>query len=102
MAEANEESTFFVTCTFKDEDGNAVTPSSIVWSLRNGAGNIINGRDSQVISSLASVVVITLTGDDLDRGTGPERYLTIEAVYGADNLPLVDEYKFTIKDMKGK
>lgn len=102
MAEANEESTFIITCTFEDEDGNAVIPSSIKWSLRNGAGTIVNSKEDQTVSSPASEIDITLSGNDLDHDDGCDRFLTVEAVYGASNLPLVDEYKFTIKDLKGK
>lgn len=102
MATANEESTFFVTCTFADEDGSAVVPSSIKWSLRNGAGNIVNGREDVVIAMPASEITITLSGADLDYDIGSSRFLTVEAVYGGDSLPLVDEYEFTIKDLMGK
>lgn len=101
MTAANEESTFFVTLEFLDENGNAITPTSIQWSLRNSAGVIVNGREDQA-ETAAQSVTITLKGDDLKYSEGAQRFLTVEAVYGAGALPLVDELKFEIKDLIGK
>lgn len=55
-----------------------------------------------MIATPASEIIITLSGDDLDYDIGSSRFLTVEAVYGGDSLPLVDEYEFTIKDLMGK
>lgn len=101
MTAANEESTFFVTVEFLDEDGAAITPTSIKWSLRNGGGAIVNDRVDQAETAAPSVT-ITLKGDDLKYSEGTYRFLTVEAVYGASALPLVDELKFEIKDLVGK
>ena len=41
---ADEEGTFHVVCTFSDEDSASVIPLTLVWTLCDLDGNVINGR----------------------------------------------------------
>ena len=99
---AVEKSTFAVQCDFTDEDGDAVTPDSVSWSLVDPDGNVINSLSDQS-ETPASSVTIVLSGDDLqllnqyyDYET---RYLEVSAVYDSDignNLPLKDRAEFRV------
>ena len=99
--EAVNGSTYIIQASFTDEDGIAVVPESIVWSLTDINGNIINSRDDVSITP-GSEVDIILSGDDLLVFDGLERIITIEAVYESaisiDPLPLVQQAKFTIDE----
>jgi hypothetical protein len=48
-----------ITCGFVDQDGAAVTPTTVTLTLRDADGEIINGRDHVDITS--SVTAGTLT-----------------------------------------
>ena len=101
---ACESSTYIVTATFTDEDGDSVIPDSITWTLTDKKGNVINSREDVEVSSPATAVDIVLSGDDLAvTSTGTLRILTVEAVYDSDaglDLPLKDEARFHITDLK--
>lgn len=105
-ASAIERSTFVITASFADHAGAAVTPKTLTWSLRNGAGEIVNGRDGVAVTPLASTVNIVLKGGDLalpDAGD-PVRVLTLEGTYDSTlgtDLPLKDEVTFTIVGLGG-
>ena len=76
-----DKSSCVVKNTLLDESGNAVIPTSGKWTLFDSAGNIVNSRQDVVISSLASVTYIPLTGDDLDADIDNQRHLLIEFEY---------------------
>lgn len=68
---------------FYDEDtpANVVTPTSIVWSLSDAHGVIINERHNVVVTP-ASTVSWRLTADDLAIGsTNNIRIITVFALY---------------------
>jgi hypothetical protein len=99
---ATEQSSFKVTATFYDESGNAVAPDTIVWTLTDEDGSVVNSREDVAISSPTSTESILLKGDDLAvEGNDPvKRIVTFEGTYtsaefGA-SLPLIDESVFTI------
>lgn len=46
---ANERGTIKFTCSFVDESGEAVVPTSITWTLTDKAGNVINDRTSEAV-----------------------------------------------------
>lgn len=101
---ANEESTYPVVVTFRDEAGDLMVPSSATWTLTTAAGAVINSRSAVAITPLASSVTIVLKGDDLSlpAGGGKNRVLTIEAVYTSSlgtDLPFKDEIHFSIKEL---
>ena len=102
---AEEESTYIVQITFKDEDGNAVVPNSIYWKLTDSDGNVINSRNMESIA-VASTINITLSGDDLvvvtAKGSNKKRIITVWGTYDSDlgvNLPYKDACKFFLKDL---
>lgn len=102
-----EKSTGVATCAFKDENGQAVTPTSATWTLSDTSGTVINSREDVVISSLDTSVDIVLSGDDLAisagfAGDAEERVLTVEAVYDSDlgsDLPAKAECHFYIENL---
>lgn len=98
---AKNESTYIVLADFTDEDGAAVVPNSVTFSLTNAAGTIINSRDDVSVTPAASIAIV-LSGADIDREDGADRIVTIEALYNSatygSDLPLNDQGKFTISD----
>jgi hypothetical protein len=98
----NEKSTLPIEASFTDEDGAAVTPSSITWTLTDHNGNVINNRED-VSATPGETVTILLSGDDLAIGSnGRVRVLTVEALYNStlgNDLPLKEEIYFSIKDL---
>jgi len=77
---AVEESTYIVSAAFTDEDGTAVTPSTVTWTLTDMDGTIINSRED-VSETPASTVYIVLTGDDLAVTGTRTRTVTVSATY---------------------
>ena len=100
-----EESTFKVTCAWKNSAGTAVTPDSATWTLTTEDGDTVNSRSEVSISSLSTTNDIVLSGDDLAFQSATEsgkRKLTVEAIYDSDegnNLPLKDEYTFWLGNL---
>jgi hypothetical protein len=102
-----EEGTGVFTCTFRDEAGAGVTPSSATWTLTDTSGAVINSREDVAISSLAASVNIVLSADDLAispgfSGAAEERVLTVEFVYDSDagsDLPGKGECRFFIDQL---
>jgi len=103
---AKEGSTYIVTVSFKDEDGEAETPTAITWTLTDSDGTVINSREDVSVSP-ASTINIVLSGDDLqivsENVSSPtRRVLTIEAVYNStlgNNLPLKEQIEFNIDNL---
>ena len=98
---AVEESTYIITAAFADENGDAVIPSAITWTLTDRSGTVINFRDEVAVAVPAALVNIVLSGDDL-AGIGL-RILTVQGIYDSasgSNLPLNDEVIFMIDDVK--
>lgn len=80
---ALEQSSYVVSASFYDENGDAVTPDSVTWTLTDLEGAVINSREDVSITPASSVSIV-LQGDDLQiTGTTlPEwREFAIEAVY---------------------
>jgi hypothetical protein len=109
---AIENSTYGIKVEFKektdpsDEVGTPFTPNSgLVWSLKDKAGNPVNGKTDVSIGSAESIVIV-LKGDDLALSGGPvRRYVTVEGTYNGvlgNNLPIVDEVSFPIQNLRGK
>ena len=102
---AEEESTYTIQVSFKDEDGNSVVPNSIYWKLTDSDGTTLNSRNYESVA-VASVVNITLEGDDLSvvasRGSNKKRVLTVWGKYDSDlgyDLAYADSCKFFVKDL---
>jgi hypothetical protein len=102
---AEEEGTFHIICTFDDEDGVDCAPSAIAWTLSDGDGNILNGRDAVAVGSPATSVTITLQGTDLSivAGQTNERLFLIKWTYNSTYGAGLINYKqasFIIDDWK--
>jgi len=112
---AQEKSTYIVTLNFQDEDGNAVVPASISWSLTDDSNNIMNSLSSQS-ETPASTIYVVLSGDDLQISTTEtelpkvgnrntvRRHLVVEASYDSvtygNGLNLNDSAVFLLEDLK--
>jgi len=105
MGPAIEQSTYVVNCAFLDEDGDAVVPTALTWSLTSLSGVVINDRSDVVVSSPSSSEDIVLSGDDLVISTIPSensRVLTVEATYNStlgDGLPLKQVLVFPVQNL---
>ena len=101
-----EQSTCKFRLRFKDEEGEAVSPTSVTWTLTNRAGVVINNRQD-VPATPGSAVDILLKGDDLALLPGEingteERVILVEAVYSSSagtDLPLRDQSVFEIANL---
>jgi hypothetical protein len=101
---AVEESSYFITVAFKDEDSVSFTPNNAYWTLTNVAGAVINARNEIEVTSLADSIDILLSGDDLalSEGSDMQRIFTIEGTYdsdGGNNLPFKEQATFLIKNL---
>lgn len=101
---AKDKSSYFVTATFTDENGAAVIPTSIKWSLRSGSGATVNSRSQVTFTPPDDTITIVLSGADLAYSSGASRIMTIEALYNStlgNGLPLNEEFSFDIEDLVG-
>jgi len=99
---AVDKSTYIVNCAFKDENGDAVAPNTLKWTLTDGDGTVVNNRQDEEVSSPTSSEDIVLSGDDLKHSDGKWRVLTVKATYDSDagsDLPLNESAKFQIDDL---
>jgi hypothetical protein len=103
-----EESTYIITCVFKDEDGDAVIPVTINWSLTTVNGTVINSRNEVSVGTPASTIDIVLSGDDLQILTNETnrkrvpRKITVEATYNSSvgaGLGLKDSAVFDLENL---
>jgi hypothetical protein len=107
LANSTEESTYIIKLEFKDEEGGATSPATMVWSLRDENGNIVNNRESTAISDPSSIEYIVLGTDDLSlsgKGAG-KRYIVCEGTYDSpthgSGIPLNDSAQFGIENLIG-
>lgn len=96
----NEESSAYLTITFKDKSGNPVSPTSAVYRI----DDVDSGTEIRADTALASSssVEITLTPIDnqilnntLDYET---KRVTVKAVYGASD-GVNDQYEYVVKNL---
>ena len=83
--EVPERGTQILTVAFKDEDGTATTASSIVTSLTDGSGTVVNSHDEDVRTAGTTITTV-YSGDDHDLtiNDDPERIYLVEWVYTSD------------------
>ena len=104
-AAAPEQGTYVIIATITDEDGAALTPTALTWTLMNANGQIINDRKNSTFdNALASANSIVLSSDDLalNSPNKPVRVLMIEGEYTSSygiGLPLKEQCTFSIKDL---
>ncbi len=105
---AKEKSSFTIQFTFYSAvTGEAVTPTSVTWSLRTKSGDVVNNRNT-ISATPAETVTIVLNGDDLRLFSKDDnshaRRLTVEAIYDSslgNDLNLRDEVEFHIDPLLG-
>lgn len=100
---ADGRSTYAVTVSFYDEDGDAVVPTAIHWSLVNTANDVINNREHVAVSVPAASITLALYGDDLELedpdNESEVRRLVVTATYDSTlgtGLPLVGVLEFRV------
>jgi len=99
-----DKSTCVISASFADAAGNPVAPSSIVWTMTNGAGVVVNGRSAVVVTVPAASIDIVLGANDTDFADGEARMIVFDAVYSStegDDLPLRGAVSFRIEDLRG-
>jgi hypothetical protein len=102
---ATEESTYVVTISFTDEDGDPVVPTAIAWTLTDNEGTVVNGRSAVSVAVPAASVEIVLQGADLvvaDPAESVERRMIVRATYNSSlgiGLPLNDSCLFLVRGL---
>lgn len=102
--QAPEEGAYSIALTFKDEAGTALIPTTLTWTLTDEAGTVINSRTAVSLTPAATTKVV-MSGNDLTvTDTKKRRRIvtlngTYTSTYGT-GLPLTEEIRFTIRDMK--
>jgi len=103
---AVEQSTFVVSATFTDENGDSVVPNTLQWSLVDRKGNVVNDRKDVSVSSPSSTEDIVLSSADLKIDKDREqvsRWVVFEGTYDStlgSDLPLKDQVEFTVVNLK--
>lgn len=97
-----EKGTLKLTVPIYDEDGNAVVPNELSYTLTDWSGAVMNGLEGEAIVPASSVDIV-LTGDDLVIGdTTPQRFLLIEGTYDSsdgNDLEMRHQIEFTINGL---
>lgn len=101
---ANEEGTIVITATVTDASGTAVNPTTMLWTLTDLDGVVINEKEDEVITTPTSSEDIVLSGDDLPT-SGLDRRLILltKGTYTStegSGLPFNDEVEFWVVDKK--
>jgi len=101
---AIEESTYIITVETKDENGDAITPLTLTWTLTDPKARVINSRSDVSVTSPTSSEDIVLSGDDLALGQNDNRIriFTAEATYSGTygaSLPLKKSAQFKIDNL---
>jgi hypothetical protein len=102
---AIEKSTYVITVAFKDENGTAITPKTLTWTLSDKKGRIINSRDTVTVVTPASSENIVLSNNDLALANNDNRVrvLTVEATFDSleygNDLPLKESAEFVIQNL---
>lgn len=108
---APEKSTIGIKVDFVDEDGTALAPDTMTWTLtsrpaRAVAAEIINGRQDVTVASPSESNTVVLSGNDLafltseDEEVLAERVFTVEFTYTStlgSNLPGKAQYIFAVE-----
>ena len=104
MADAREQGTLLVKLTFYDEENNEVTPSTVLWTLTDVNGAIINSKEDVALTGITNPDYVVLTGNDLAISGNNDviRKLLVEATYNSAHgtgLKLNQEIEFSIENL---
>jgi hypothetical protein len=83
LSVATNKGTYIVTGTFLDEDGNAVTPQTLNWSLTDDNGKVINNRSAVAVAVPSTSNSIVLTNNDINVTGGTKRVFTFDGTYNS-------------------
>jgi len=103
--EAIEKGTYVITVEFEDEDGDAITPKTLTWTLSDKKGRIINSREDVSVVTPSSSNDIVLSGNDLalPNTDNRVRIFTAEATYDSlsygNDLPIKEEAEFVVRKL---
>lgn len=107
-AHADENGTYHVEMTFKDEAGANMSPDTAKWTLTDVKGTVINSRSSVDIASPSYFERVTLSSNDLAIADNKDKKVVF-TVYGtytssyATAKPFEDEVVITVdKHVKNK
>ena len=105
LEDAKDRSSYVVQMDFTDEEGNAVVPVSVTWTLTDGV-DVVNRREDVSVAAPAATTYIAIHGADLDAMIdGPVRYLTVLGMYVSsltgETLPVRKAFFFVIEDYPG-
>lgn len=102
---ANDQSSYTVECSFTDEDGNAVAPVSLQWTLLSPTRAVVNSRENVNVTSPSATETITLVPADLNHDDGAYRYLVLDWTYNSNygtGLAAREQIRINIDDIKEK
>jgi hypothetical protein len=106
QTKATENSSYVVTVSFEDEDGDAVIPNEITWTLKDeDTGLVVNSRTAVSIATPAASNDILLKGDDLEplTLTSKKLIMTVNATYDSalgTDIPLVGECFIVVETLE--
>lgn len=105
LDEVNERSTSFITVTFKDEDGNPVTPDAATYRLDNVSRPITAILPATSFPSLATSVDIEITSDQnqifRNRNKEEIREMTVEFDYDSGTKHGTAKYRYKVLNLYG-
>jgi len=101
---AIEKSSFVIRCTVRDANQALVTPTSMVWTLSDTKGRIINEKEDVPVVDPSSVEDILLYGEDLalEQRNNRMRIFTMLATWSGsygESIPVRKAVRFEIKDL---
>ena len=97
----NEGGTVFVTAAFFDEEGAAVAPHTLTWTLTDPRGNVINDREEVSVDVPEETETVILTGDDLTLKHDSDDYVVLQfrGLYDSDyasDLVIIEEVEIPV------
>ena len=104
----NQGSTYILGLSFKDENGNGVTPSAGRYRIDVEGGNAITGNNANAwipFTPSSNAYDLTISANEnaissnasVDR---EERVVTVEFTYSADSKKQTDEYRYMIRRLE--
>lgn len=97
----NENSTAYLTVTFKDKNGVLVTPTTVTWKAHDKlTGTVLQAVTSLVAASTIEITIPHTVNVLLDPAHPKEvRVVTIEAVYD-DTQHINAQYEYAVQNLK--
>ena len=103
----NQGSSYVLGLSFKDEDGNGVTPSAAKYRIDNEGGNAITGNNANAwvaFTPSANTHDLTISANENafanNTSDREERVVTVEFIYSADSKKQTDEYRYMIRKLE--